>query len=437
MKRTLSVILTSLLAAGAVFATGQAETPAASAPQAAKKQSLTVWLKKEVNETTNSMLEARVKEFGQQNNIDLTVEFVPYEKLFPMWMSAIEAKTLPDISYFQYQEAGQFYAQNLMLDVTDLIAEIEKKNGDIIDSLVKPAIFDGKAYAVPQKFYSVALHYRKDMLAAAGYSAPPKTWDEFRAMAIKLTDPSKGIYGAGIGLGATNSDAEWLNQVMLWGLGGSLIAADSKTIVANSEKTVAALDYISSIFLKDKSTPPAAVNWDDAGNNKAFLSGQVAMAINAGTLLAAIGRDNPDLYAKTGTAPIASGPAGFFMPSAGSYLGIFNTTKNPDLAKKLIAYLYDYEWYRNWMIVEMPSIVPVFEKSKQEEGWKKELTKPFIDSMSGLCFIGYPGMYTPKAGQAFNLKLINKTLENIVVNKMTPKEAAEILQKDIQQIYSK
>jgi len=255
-------------------------------------------------------------------------------------------------------------------------------------------------------------------------------------MAIKMTDPSKGVYGAGICLGATNSDAEWLNQVMLWGLGGSLIAADSKTIVANGEKNVAALDFISSIFLKDKSTPPAAVNWDDAGNNKAYLSGQAAMVINAGTLLAAIKKDNPDLYAKTGTAMIPRGPAGFFSPSAGSYLGIFNTTKNPDLAKSLIEYLYDYGWYKNWMDVEMPSIVPVFENAKQDPAWQTDLTKPFIDSMSGLCFIGYPGMYTPKAGQLFNLKLLNKTLENIVVNRMTPKVAADALQKEIEQIYN-
>jgi len=89
------------------------------------------------------------------------------------------------------------------------------------------------------------------------------------------------------------------------------------------------------------------------------------------------------------------------------------------------------------MDVEMPSIVPVFEKAKQDPAWQTDLTKPFIDSMSGLCFIGYPGMYTPKAGQLFNLKLLNKTLENIVVNKMSPKAAADILQKDIEQIYNK
>ncbi len=102
MKKILSMALLLAIVASSAFAAG--------------KPSLTVWLKKEVNETTNAMLEARAREFGKLNNIDLTVELIPYEKLYPMWMSAIEAKTLPDVSYFQYQEAGQFYAQNLMLD---------------------------------------------------------------------------------------------------------------------------------------------------------------------------------------------------------------------------------------------------------------------------------------------------------------------------------
>ncbi len=447
MKKIIALFLAAtmsltLLASCAAQNSSTSSTEPSSAavsqePQSTEKPSLTVWLKKEVNETTNSMIEARVKEFGEKNNVNVTVELVPYEKLYPMWTSAIEAKTLPDVSFFQYQEAGQFYAQDLLLDVTDLVGDIEAKNGDIIDSLVKPAVFGGKTYAVPQKFYSVALHYRKDLLEAAGYSEPPKTWDEFREMAKKLTDASKGIYGAGIGLGSTNSDAEWLNQVTLWGQGGALVAEDSKTIIANSPKTVAALDYISSIFLNDNSTPPSSVNWDDAANNKAYLSGQVAMVFNAGTLLAAIKKDNPELYEKTGIAPIPSGSEGFFTPSAGSYLGIFNTTKQPDLAKQLIAYVYEYDWYKSWMDVEMPSIVPVYEKSKEDPAWQTELTKPFIDSMSGLCFIGYPGEYTPKAGELFNLKLLNKTIENIVVNKVTPQAAADELQKEIEAVYNK
>jgi len=136
------------------------------------------------------------------------------------------------------------------------------------------------------------------MLAAAGYSAPPKTWDEFRAMAIKMTDPSKGVYGAGIGLGATISDAEWLIQVMLWGLGGSRSSRGQQDDRRQQRYKRRGPGFHLIHIPQGQIHPPAAVNWDDAGNNKAYLSGQAAMVINAGTLLAALKKDNPELYAK-------------------------------------------------------------------------------------------------------------------------------------------
>lgn len=427
MKKWLSALLTVIMLVTMM---------APMAALADEKPSLTVWFKKEVNETTNEMLAARAKEFGEKNNIDVNVEVIAYEKLYPMWTAAIEAGTLPDVSYFQYQEAGQYYAQDLLLDLTDLCADIQEANGEFIPALIAPATFDGKVYAIPQKFYSVAVHYREDLLKAAGLEVPT-TWDEFRVVAKALTDEANGMYGAGLGLGATNSDAEWLNQVMLWGLGGSITASDSKTIIANSPETVAAFSYIADFFLNDFSTPPSAVNWDDAANNTAYLSGQAAMVVNAGTLLAAIKKDNPDLYEKTGVMQLPAGPAGAFAPSAGSYIGAFNTTKYPEEAKALIAYLYDYEWYDEWMSVEMPSIVPVFEKAKEDPMWQDAKLKPFLDSMSNMSFIGYPGEYTTPAGEVFNLKLINATLEKIVVLGMDPQAACDELQKQVEEIYAK
>lgn len=428
MKRFVSLLAAVLLLAALVL-------PAAVS--AGERPTLTVWLKKEVNETTNEMLAARAKDYGEKNNVDVNVEVIAYEKLYPMWTAAIEAGTLPDVSYFQYQEAGQFYAQDLLLPLTDLNQQIQADNGNFIQALVKPATFGGEVYAIPQKFYSVALHYRLDLFEKAGIAQPPATWDEFREAAIKLTDAANGVYGAGIGLGATNSDASWLNQIILWNLGGKLVAEDSKTITANSPETVAAFSYIADIFTKDGSTPPSAVNWDDAANNTAYLSGQAAMVINAGTLLAKIKNDDPALYEKTGVAQIPGGPAGFFVPSAGSYIGVFKSTQYPDQAKALIAHLFNLDWYNEWMSVEMPSIVPVYESAKADPLWQQEKLKPFVESMEHLGFIGYPGEYTPKAGEVFNLKLVNATLEKIVVLGMDPQAACDELQAQIEEIYAR
>ena len=46
-------------------------------------------------------------------------------------------------------------------------------------------------YGVPNEIDVYALNYNKALFKEAGISAPPKTWDEFKAAAKKLTDKSK------------------------------------------------------------------------------------------------------------------------------------------------------------------------------------------------------------------------------------------------------
>jgi len=397
---------------------------------------LTVWLKKEVTESTNQMIDERIQQFAKENDVEISTEFIAYENMLPKWAAAIESKKTPDISYFQYQEVGQFYNQDVLLDLSDVTKNIQDKNGKVFDSLLKPVTFGGKQYAIPQKFFSVGMFYRKDILAAAGYNEAPKTWEEFRTVAKAVTNPAKGIYGSGMGMGKVNSDGEWLHQTMVWANGGSLVGKDSKTVVANSAATVKALKFISDIFVVDKSAPPSAVSWDDTGNNKAYLSGQVAMVVNTGTLLNALKKD-PALLEKTGVAKIPAGPEGQFVPGIGSYLGIFKYSENPDIAKKLIEYLADYEWYKSFVAADIPSSVPIYEKLKGEPGWKEPMNSPFIDSVNQMTFLGYPGEYTPKAGELFNARVINDALLSIIVQKKSPEKAAEELQKSIEAIYNK
>lgn len=416
-----------------------ASSPAASQTPSAPAENvkLTVWLKREVTDITNQMIEERIRQFAQENNIEVETELIPYENMLPRWTAAIESGNTPDISFFQYQEVGQFYQEGHLLELTDVNEEIQQKYGKIFDSLLQPVTFQGKQYAVPQKYYAIGMFYRKDLLEKAGYQEPPKTWDEFRTIAKAVTDPAAGVYGAGIGLGKVNSDGEWLNQTIIWAFGGSLIDKDSKTVVANRPETVQALKFISDMFKVDKSTPPSAVNWDDAANNKAYLAGQAAMVVNTGTLLSALRKDDPELLSKTGVAKIPAGPAGQFVPAVGSYLGVFKNTKHPDWAKKLLVYLSEYEWYKSWVENDVPANVPIYEKMKEESIWQDPLHRPFIESIGQMTFLGYPGEYTPKAGEVFNARLINDALQSIIVQNVSPEEAAERLQKSIEEIYSR
>ena len=67
---------------------------------------------------------------------------------------------------------------------------------DLLDNIREGLSFKGELYAAPFYGESSMLFYRQDLLARAGLSMPARpTWAEVEAMASRLHDPAKGVYG--------------------------------------------------------------------------------------------------------------------------------------------------------------------------------------------------------------------------------------------------
>jgi len=391
--------------------------------QAAISSTLTVWMKKGFVEEQNVMFEERVKEFSTIHNIDVNVELIAYEDFFPKWTASIESGNLPDLSFFGYQEIGQFYASGIMRDLTPLVGKIEENYGKIFEKSKKAVTFEDKIYGIPFWGEGTALYYRKDLFQEKGISAPPNTWDEFKEYSIKLTDPQKGIFGAGIGYGAGNSDAEWLSRSIIWAFGGAIFSEDGKSVVINSPETLKAINFITRLFTEDKVTPPGAVGWDDGGNNTSYISGQSAMVVNTGSVIAALKKNIPEMLDKTGVIVLPQGVAGRFTAGISNNLGIFKNAPNPELAEELLIFLMDPDWYKEWIVASAPLALPVYESLANEPIWSEPHNKAFMDSIETFEYLGYRGPYSPAAGEVYNMRLINKMFEDIIVNNVSIEEA--------------
>ena len=95
-------------------------------------------------------------------------------------------------------------------------------------------------YGLPFDGESTGLFYRKDLFEAAGITGPPKTWEEFKAAAEKLTDPAKKQYGFQV----FAPEAEYYWYPWLWQNGGKLVTEpDEKTIEFNNDAGKQAADY--------------------------------------------------------------------------------------------------------------------------------------------------------------------------------------------------
>ncbi|MCC3770201.1 ABC transporter substrate-binding protein [Streptomyces sp. UNOC14_S4] len=101
-----------------------------------------------------------------------------------------------------------------VVDLTDLVQGVRD---DFHPAAIKPKVWDGRVWAVPQVVDTQLLYYRKSLLEKAGVR-PPRTLDELVDAAKRLTDSKvKGLFlgndgGAGV-LGGTPLYAAGLSPV--------------------------------------------------------------------------------------------------------------------------------------------------------------------------------------------------------------------------------
>jgi multiple sugar transport system substrate-binding protein len=145
-----------------------------------------------------------------------------------------------------------------------------------LDKFLEPAVNTAKyrdnLYAVPVYSDGGMLYYRKDLLDAAGVTAPPKTWDEMKSACAKVqaTNASIGCYAGQFdkyeGLTVNFSEA-------VQSAGGNILDDSGKPTV-NSQEAKDGLNFLVN-GVKDKEIPAAAVTYQEETGRRAFQDGQL------------------------------------------------------------------------------------------------------------------------------------------------------------------
>lgn len=145
-----------------------------------------------------------------------------------------------------------------------------------LDKILKPVIettqYFNKMYAAPYLTDGGMLYYRKDLLDAAGVSAPPATWDEMKADCQKVQAKNAGI-GCYAGQfekyeGLTVNFSEAVNSA-----GGQVVNSDGKPVV-DSPEAKKGLDFLVNGF-KDGTIPKEAITYKEEEGRRAFQDGKL------------------------------------------------------------------------------------------------------------------------------------------------------------------
>jgi multiple sugar transport system substrate-binding protein len=203
-----------------------------------------------------SALPKLLDECGKKNGVTINRQVVP--DLRTKVLQLASSKAIPDLVLLDNPDLPQLAATGAL---TDLGAQGE----GLYANVVAAGKFDGKIYGVAPGVNSLALYYNKKMFQEAGVQAP-RTWDELKSAAAKLTKPGS-THGIGFAMPATE-EGSFQFESFFFSAG-----ADLKTL--NSPQAVSALRLVADL-VSAGSAPKDVLSWTQANVQEQFAMAAAA-----------------------------------------------------------------------------------------------------------------------------------------------------------------
>lgn len=251
---------------------------------------VTVWWNSGFYDSENQAVKAIAEDFGKQSGMKVDLQFYSTDAIPTKEQSAITSGVLPDVVMAENGNTSTYAYQGKLADVSDVVSSQQFTDG----ATKAVHLFNSKAgkagnYAVPVNQFTVPMFFWKDMLTDAGSdpSSIPDDWDGFwqyfqSAQGSYRSKTGKKAYAVGWPMSTSAGDTNYDTQMMLMAFGAMVLddngglKADDPQIKANMAK---ALGFLGDLF-KNGFTPKDVVNWDDSGNNTAFLNKTIILTPN-------------------------------------------------------------------------------------------------------------------------------------------------------------
>jgi multiple sugar transport system substrate-binding protein len=296
------------------------------------------------------------------------------------------------------------------------------------------ASVNGKVYGIPNEINVYALNYNKKLFAEAGIAAPPKTWDELKDAAAKLTDASAGRQGFGM-INSWAAGVVHPFSSLLVSNGGQLIK-DGKPQL-DSKQALETFQLYATMVKEGYSVP--AMGTADANTTGPFLddfvSGKTGMIIMANWWESALKGGMGDAFENIGTAPIPVGPSGDKARSISySWQTVVNAgagETQQQAAWEFLAWLNGPESGKDGAsamadILQSMGILP--SRTSDVEAYKDALGRPFLEGYVAT-LTNAQGFPIVLGGQEFS-EALQQVIEQIQYGKITAEEAQASVQAD-------
>ncbi|MBV7327226.1 sugar ABC transporter substrate-binding protein [Chloroflexi bacterium TSY] len=263
-----------------------------------------------------------------------TVEFVFKGNGFETDKRLVQDFAAGTVDYDVAWDHSSFFSQYVKADGLEPLDSYfsEEELSDFIPRILDAGRRDGSLWVIPRHYDISCNHYLTDLVGT-----PPETWDEFKQMAIDITDPSIGLYGTQFA-GKEEALSGRFYEVLL-AEGGSLFD-DAWEPTFNSNAGNKAISMFAELYSAD-AMPPGMTNflWEDVAKN--WANGTIGMYTEwYGWYGFFQDPANSQVVGKFDLARQPKGDGGIHSGWAGHHgFSITKASQNKDMAASLIKHL--------------------------------------------------------------------------------------------------
>lgn len=284
--------------------------------------------------------------------------------------AALTSNDLPDILYVDGPNIANYAANGVIVPIGEFFTEEDM--ADFVDSIKVQGTYDGELYALGATESSVALYYNKDMLDAAGITAPEKledawTWSEFKEAAEKLT--TDGVTGTNIIMDQGEGLPYVLEQFWISN-GTDFVDADGAVAdgYVNSPEGVEAAEFLNSLIQEGLA--------DIDPIEKAFHNGKSATMLGGSWEVATLENEYPDLNWGVTYYPVADN-GGINASPTGDWAACITKDADVEAAGEVMQFLMNEENVMTYAqaIAKLPTRVSAYDTLTEYDEYPRSLFK--------------------------------------------------------------
>lgn len=420
---------------------------------------LNIWWEKGYSFEEDEAFVTVVNNWQQQSGKQAKLSFYTTSELSTKVQRAVKSGNPPDLMMNNTADRilyPRLAWEGKLEDVSDIIKPIEDTYSDqILSSATYHNSVTGKSsyYTVPLHQATTFIFYWQKLLAQVGLSANdiPQDWEEFwqfwQQVQLDLkTQKNQDIYGLGLPFsGVVGSDDIYITfEHILNAYDVSLLNSQGELLVDTPEVRqgiIHCLDWYSQFYQRGN-VPPDAINWSGTDNNLNLLNRIVVMTPNTTLSIPAMVRQDEDTYYhKLGISELPNKPDGTPMQYliAVRQAAIFEDSSHISLAKDFLQYFLQPQVMAQYLQTSGNRNQPVQKSLWSDPFWQKT-TDPYlaiatkIFTQKQTCLFGV--VNNPAYSDVLQENVWGKALNRIVVDGLSPEEAADEAIAKIKQIFA-